>query len=59
MFRVADNTINNETSDEDKVKKEQKTYVLAKSESELNIRKPKIDTCVVVTNCNVYRINLG
>lgn len=58
IYKLSDLSLNNESSDSESSKKVQKTFVLAKSESELNIRKPKIDTCIVVTNKSVYKIGL-
>lgn len=58
VYKLTDQTISTEMTEEEKVKRQQKMFVLARSEQELNIRKPKIDTCILVTNYNVYKINL-
>ncbi|GLV44383.1 claret [Carabus blaptoides fortunei] len=58
IYKVSDLSIP-ESLDNDSSNKSQKTFVLAKSESELNIRKPKIDTCIIVTSRNVYKISLS
>lgn len=36
----------------------EKTYVLPKTVDEIKIQVPKIDTCVIVTNCAVYKLIL-
>lgn len=36
--------------------KKEKLYELPKTVDDLNIQKPRVDTCVIVTNCSVYKV---
>lgn len=42
-----------------KDEKKDKVYELPKTIDDINIRKPRVDTCVIVTNNSVYKLIVG
>lgn len=58
IFKLSDTTVFNDSKDKDGNKRHRhgKLTVLPTSIEQLKLRKPKIDTCIVVTTKAVYKI---
>lgn len=58
VYKLADVTLDKIrwSKDDNRKDKENRTFILPKAVNDLNIRKIKIDTCVIVTTNSVYKL---
>lgn len=58
IYKLSDINLGKEKRSKEDKKDKGKTYTMPKKVEELNVRKPKVDTCVIITNKAVYKVVL-